>query len=80
MNFYIYFHQVGREESEDRENILSRLESLENKKKELTEKINKYKDCDPQIIQKLKEESAVCNCFLFEVLFERLQCHLPEVT
>ncbi|XP_064108601.1 meiotic nuclear division protein 1 homolog [Macrobrachium nipponense] len=46
--------KVGREEGEDREEVLERLAELEAKKNELLGDIQKYRDCDPEVLNEMK--------------------------
>ncbi|XP_076044991.1 meiotic nuclear division protein 1 homolog [Oratosquilla oratoria] len=51
--------QIGREDNSDRTEALNRLGELEESHCQLTEKIQKYKDSDPDVLQKIVEETEV---------------------
>ena len=46
----------GREESDERTELLEELTSLKEKKASLEAEIQKYKDSDPELIETLKKE------------------------
>lgn len=48
--------KCGKEESDNRENILKELALAENTVKELKAEIEKHKDCDPEVMQQVKKE------------------------
>nr|XP_045623112.1 meiotic nuclear division protein 1 homolog isoform X1 [Procambarus clarkii]XP_045623113.1 meiotic nuclear division protein 1 homolog isoform X1 [Procambarus clarkii]XP_045623114.1 meiotic nuclear division protein 1 homolog isoform X1 [Procambarus clarkii]XP_045623115.1 meiotic nuclear division protein 1 homolog isoform X1 [Procambarus clarkii]XP_045623116.1 meiotic nuclear division protein 1 homolog isoform X1 [Procambarus clarkii] len=50
---------VGREDSGDREEILGRLSQLESSKDQLVKEIQKYCDCDPEVLNQRKEETLL---------------------
>ncbi len=51
----------GREDTEDRKRALDRLIELKAKKEELQREIQKYKDCDPQVLELLNKETKLAN-------------------
>lgn len=48
--------QSGREDSDQRKNILKELSENKNTLIELKNKIEKYKDCDPEILEHMKKQ------------------------
>ena len=46
----------GREETKEREEALKKLIDMKARKEELEKEIQKYKDCDPEILKKLQDE------------------------
>jgi len=48
----------GREETEERQAALAELNDLKSKKSALEAEIQKYKDNDPEVLDKMKEEIA----------------------
>ena len=48
--------QVGREEGEDRTQVLAELTELRNRREVLRAEIQKYRDCDPELLEELKQE------------------------
>ncbi|KAK7069723.1 Meiotic nuclear division protein 1 [Halocaridina rubra] len=53
--------KVGREEGEDRQEILEQLAQLESTKEQLTTEIQKYHDCDPEVLKLLKDSVKVAH-------------------
>lgn len=51
--------QVGREDSKERTELLSKLEAKKKVVKNLHTELDKYKACDPERMKQLKTESAV---------------------
>ncbi|XP_071547601.1 meiotic nuclear division protein 1 homolog [Panulirus ornatus] len=51
--------KVGREECEGREQVLERLSQLESTKVQLMKEIQKYHDCDPEVLNQMKEDCKV---------------------
>lgn len=51
--------QVGREESEERTEILRHLKEVEEKKAHLNKEIQKYRDSDPEVLATMKEDTKV---------------------
>ncbi|KAG7153966.1 meiotic nuclear division protein 1 homolog [Homarus americanus] len=51
--------KVGREESEDRGEILERMSQLETTKDQLVKDIQKYHDCDPEVLNQMKAETQI---------------------
>ncbi|KAK3860930.1 hypothetical protein Pcinc_021624 [Petrolisthes cinctipes] len=51
--------KVGREEGEGREEMLRRLSQLEDSQNQLNKDIQKYRDCDPEVLAQMKEGSVV---------------------
>jgi hypothetical protein len=46
----------GREDGEDRSRILSELSQLRSSRDSLNSEIQKYRDCDPDLLEELKTE------------------------
>ncbi|XP_068202434.1 meiotic nuclear division protein 1 homolog [Palaemon carinicauda] len=53
--------KIGREEGEGREEVLERLAELEAKRNELLEDIQKYRDCDPEVLNEMKNGIQVAH-------------------
>lgn len=51
--------QKGREDNEERNLILNQLTKLKNEEDNLKKQIQKYKDSDPEVIEKLKSDIKV---------------------
>ena len=51
--------QVGREDSKERTELLSKLEEKKTVVKKLHTELDKYKACDPERMKQLKAESVV---------------------
>ena len=49
-----------REESQERTDMLQNLDSLKAKKAKLEGEVQKFKDCDPELIDQLKKEIQTC--------------------
>ena len=47
---------VGREEGEDRTQVLAELTELRNRREVLRAELQKYRDCDPELLEELKQE------------------------
>lgn len=50
--------QVGREETDQRTEILGRMQQLKNEEKTLLMEIQKYKNSDPEVLENLQAQSA----------------------
>jgi len=50
----------GREESPERTKILQNIDDLRAKKSKLEGEVQKFKDCDPELIDELKKEIETC--------------------
>ena len=48
---------VGREESEEREQLLKALEEKTQLRKKLEAELEKYKSCDPERMKELRKQS-----------------------
>jgi len=46
----------GREEGEDRDRILAELSEIRNRRDKLSTEIQKYRDCDPELLEELQRE------------------------
>lgn len=53
--------KVGREEGEDRQEVLEQLAQLESTKDQLTKEIQKYHDSDPEVLNEKKESIQVAH-------------------
>lgn len=51
--------KVGKEDTEERTEVLRRVDELKKKKAELEAEINKYKDSDPEVLEEMKVETQV---------------------
>ncbi|XP_045172418.2 meiotic nuclear division protein 1 homolog [Mercenaria mercenaria] len=49
--------KVGKEESDDRSDILSRLSEIQGEKTRLEFELERYRECDPEVIEGLKQET-----------------------
>lgn len=50
---------IGREKSDDRDTILEELAQKENLCKELEKELEKYKECDPEVLENIKKETVM---------------------
>lgn len=51
--------QCGREDSEDRTQLLEELQENEEKLKKLKDEVEKYRDCDPEVLEEVKRQTHV---------------------
>lgn len=51
--------QVGREETEKRIKLLQRLQTMKMDEERITLEIQKYKDSDPEMLEKMKNDIQV---------------------
>ncbi|XP_063610805.1 meiotic nuclear division protein 1 homolog [Penaeus indicus] len=51
--------KIGREEGEGREELLEKLAELESTRDELLNSLQKYRDCDPDVLNQVKEETQI---------------------
>ncbi|GFQ97198.1 meiotic nuclear division protein 1 homolog [Trichonephila clavata] len=51
--------KCGREDSTNRDEILKELNICQKEKMDLMEKIEKYKDCDPQVLEEVKKQIEI---------------------
>ena len=51
--------QVGREETNQRIELLQNIQKLKDENKKLEEEVSKYKDMDPETYHKLEEQTKV---------------------
>ncbi|CAL4059300.1 unnamed protein product [Meganyctiphanes norvegica] len=51
--------QVGREEGDGRAALLERIAAAENQRNLLTQEIQKFRDCDPEVIEQMKKETQI---------------------
>lgn len=51
--------QVGREENDERTMLLDRVTDLQLEIEELTKELQKYKDNDPEVYEKMNKEAEV---------------------
>lgn len=47
----------GKEASDERDEIMGKLGELESEKKRLTDEVSKYKDCDPEVVEQMRQQS-----------------------
>lgn len=57
LNEEIASAQLGKENTEERKELLKEMKSLEEETKELDEKLAKYADFDPELVAKLKSDA-----------------------
>ena len=46
----------GREDGEDRNQVMTELSELRSRRDALSAEIQKYRDCDPELLEELKQE------------------------
>lgn len=51
--------KVGRESSEQRDQMLATVNKLQSDKKKLLEELDRHKDCDPEVMEQMKEDTVV---------------------
>ncbi|XP_046360312.2 meiotic nuclear division protein 1 homolog [Haliotis rufescens] len=51
--------KVGKEESSEREEVLSRLTDVRGKRQSLVTELEQYKECDPEVLQQVKVDTVV---------------------
>ncbi|KAL3243766.1 hypothetical protein MRX96_019716 [Rhipicephalus microplus] len=51
--------QVGREDSSEREELMSKLSELERDRDEVAAELEKHKDCDPEVLEEVKKQTLV---------------------
>uniref|UniRef100_A0A6G4ZYJ8 Meiotic nuclear division protein 1 homolog n=1 Tax=Rhipicephalus microplus TaxID=6941 RepID=A0A6G4ZYJ8_RHIMP len=51
--------QVGREDSSEREELMSKLSELERDRDEVAAELDKHKDCDPEVLEEVKKQTLV---------------------
>ncbi|XP_060597711.1 meiotic nuclear division protein 1 homolog [Ruditapes philippinarum] len=51
--------KVGKEESDDRDEILSRLSEMQGEKTRMEAELERYRECDPDVIEELKQETKI---------------------
>ncbi|XP_023216423.1 meiotic nuclear division protein 1 homolog isoform X2 [Centruroides sculpturatus] len=51
--------QVGKEETNERIELLKELESMEKERDKLKSDLKKYQDCDPKMLESMKNQTAV---------------------
>ncbi|XP_064612721.1 meiotic nuclear division protein 1 homolog [Liolophura sinensis] len=51
--------KVGREENEERSEVLSMLRKREDEKKQLLAELERYKECDPEVLEEMKQETKI---------------------
>ncbi|XP_060573242.1 meiotic nuclear division protein 1 homolog [Ruditapes philippinarum] len=51
--------KVGKEESDDRDEILSRLSEMQGEKTQMEAELERYRECDPDVIEELKQETKI---------------------
>ncbi|XP_075542556.1 meiotic nuclear division protein 1 homolog isoform X2 [Dermacentor variabilis] len=51
--------QVGREDSSEREELISKLSDLERSRDEVSAELEKHKDCDPEVLEEIKKQTVV---------------------
>ncbi|XP_037514452.1 meiotic nuclear division protein 1 homolog [Rhipicephalus sanguineus] len=51
--------QVGREDSSEREELMSKLSELERDRDEVSAELDKHRDCDPEVLEEVKKQTLV---------------------
>lgn len=51
--------QLGREESAERSQLLAQLAELKSECASLTTQVQKYRDCDPEVLEEVKRQTVV---------------------
>uniref|UniRef100_A0A6M2CZL9 Meiotic nuclear division protein 1 homolog n=1 Tax=Rhipicephalus microplus TaxID=6941 RepID=A0A6M2CZL9_RHIMP len=51
--------QVGREDSSEREELMTKLSELERDRDEVAAELEKHKDCDPEVLEEVKKQTLV---------------------
>lgn len=51
--------QVGREEGDERSTLIERVGELENQQNLITQEIQKFRDCDPEVLEQMKKETLI---------------------
>lgn len=51
--------QVGREDSSEREELMSKLSDLERDRDKVLAELEKHKDCDPEVLEEVKKQTLV---------------------
>lgn len=64
--------QVGKDESEERNNVLQELQELTNKESGLIEKLQQYKDNDPELYEKMNSDIKVINFSILCALMKKI--------
>ncbi|KAJ8312135.1 hypothetical protein KUTeg_009508 [Tegillarca granosa] len=49
--------RAGKEESDDRTSVLAELEEKKEKKRQLTAELERYRECDPEVLQEIQNQS-----------------------
>ncbi|XP_020343075.1 meiotic nuclear division protein 1 homolog isoform X2 [Oncorhynchus kisutch] len=50
--------KVGREETEERATLLKELQALREKRSHLKAKLEKYRECDPEVIEEMRKSNV----------------------
>lgn len=56
----IVLSEIGREESDEREQVLKQMHELEDKIKEVDVELSRFAEFDPEEIEKVKEKTKTC--------------------
>ncbi|XP_008592733.1 PREDICTED: meiotic nuclear division protein 1 homolog, partial [Galeopterus variegatus] len=51
--------KIGRHETEERTMLTKELSSLREQREQLKAEVEKYKECDPKVVEKIRQESKI---------------------